>query len=1539
MEQKRKVKSLMSVSETGEMWIFSKFLIALSCIFCFWTILMLALCVSYVDAANPLYSLYSWWVEEKSETLYRLDFTKSGSLDIPEAHIYMKSNAVWKNNLYIEPYPIVVQKKWLLNRYEPIWSINNSYLNFLWWDKLEILSPNISIIWWYDLTVESNNSNATIFGGGQNRIHSSSASSSVIVWWYKNNINWTNGVIVWWHGNEIFGNNSFLLWWEGKSISEESSNVIVAWIGVNTPRDSQLNNVFAYSEGSPFSPQSSNAFYVNVRKWLWLKMQAPGWVASSGAVSFGSVKSIWKCDNVNIWLMWLSWNCLYGCSEAGWQELWCFEEVRLTGDDTLWACRGKVYDNATTRNKKEADRYERCFSGYEEMYQNVKFETSLWTGEKCPEEPGIWKNPCIYKCADGYHYYEDPEWKDSWCKKDCELPWDSNEYKKHREVITWYSLSGVVCEETDKALWCEGVKAILQCNDGKWEKIGWSGKAEVYGKDGKINYNHKSCETKENKCNTWVYQYTNTGILNWVNLWKCTNHRVDENLCVSIDTIYSWRCYKNHTLVSLNWGVCKTWSNTVGCWCKPNQKIGECTKLPDRHAIAVKTWFIQTATGDSGRWDPSEKIYVPYSWGNPNAECTFRCENGYSPYRNSSKKKYECLSNCEYNGVTYENGQTISWYEKGFVTCPNLCKPKDLVCHDGKWEWWTTWCITTDQVCSGFNFTKKIDNADCKACIKYKWSFSATCTTGNTLFKCTCYNNYKSWFYVLSGNECVPQTRATNCTWSMPTGNVSFPYWKTFKQTWSGWLKKWWPEESKYHLGTWECGFFCNSGSSYIEMKNKCEWNECIDNDFGTGSYLYPNSSNGIIGNTKSVLYWSSTGAHSAYDRWEKCIYFCDVCYNKVEKPLSSPKCEPQKFNGTFWCKNNAWVWNQTGDSQEFTFQKKDKISRSCSDISGYTFVWWSTIKNSTGVMFTWYLTRGTDGYKGCSSSNFYAVYRKNSFVCSSTPPNFAELVPWSATTWLEERIDYKLYKSVEAASWKACAYVCDKDHQYYESGGVAKCRYCSKTLLSDQSICVDDIVCDKPGFPTKYYDTKEKRLKCTWEFTCRGKVPANAKEPENDLYVWEQGDFGGIAWYCWKNYWKGCHFECDEWYECSIKNPGGYLYLNGKYFSYASYSAYRHEMWLPISLNFSKDSKNRYPITTGNVCINSNACTRYGEVIENFRWQLIHSGVQLYWWTREWTFITWTRSSVQNKLDSNKDDCLLACEDGSMYVTGATLQTREDNKTKFCWKKCARNEIYDEYWICEECDHTQKPDRSLLLPIEKGDDGNAVQCIDVCEDYEKYDYDTESCVALCDEDEYYYEDYRWRWGWCSSCNGQLTWWNGVVYTGCIKEETPSSPPSTSCPSYYHKQWTGCVKEKCSANEYLDTNWYCYECDTELTDWSGSLDEYLDCRSCGNWQHWDWSDCVYDECNATCEEPTDPCQYFSSSYWCTSCPFWQEPGWKKGYGNNYTKCVNICGVGRTYRTQKNPQNNNYCWKSIDAECPDWRDPIQDSDGQWYCRTD
>ena len=1101
MEQKRKVKSLISVSETGEMWIFSKFLIALSCIFCFWTVLMLALCVSYVDAADPLYSLYSWWVEERSETLYRLDFTRSGSLATPEAHIYMKSNAVWKNNLYIEPYPIVVQKKWVASYYVPIWAINDSYLNFLWWDELNISSPNISIIWWNNLTVEEKNPNATIFGGYENKIHESSASSSVIVWWYKNNVKWTNGVIIWWAANWVEGKDSFVLWWESSDILGQSSNVIVAWVDVNTPDKAQLNNVFVYSEGFPFYPKSSNAFYVNVRKWLWLKMQAPSWVASSGAVSFGMIKNIGICDNGNIWLMWLSWSCLYGCSKAGWQELWCFEEVRLTGDDTLWACRGKVYDNATKWNKKEADRYERCFSGYEGMYQNVKFETSLWTGENCPEEPGIWKNPCVYRCADGYHYYEDPEWKDSWCKKDCPLPWEPASGAVHKTIITWYSLSGVVCEEEENALWCEGVKAILQCNDGDWVKIGWSGKAALY-ENGKINYKYKSCETKENKCNTWVYQYTNTGILNWVNLWKCTNHRVDENLCVSIDTIYSWRCYKNHTLVSLTWGVCKTWSNTVGCRCKPNQRTWEClkTSFPSSHAIGVKTWFIQTASGKEGKYLPlpETKWWSLYTW-NDETECTFKCESGYSSYRNNTKNKYECLLNCEYNGVTYENGQAISWYEKGFVTCPALCKSKDLVCHDGKWKWWTTWCITTDRVCSGYTFTKKIDNADCTACIKYKWSLDATCTTGNTMYNCKCIDDDRGHYEFDSTNtKCVPKKRLAPCTWSMPTGNVlrSTATRYHFTQEWSGWAKgwswewvpqlewsgwanKWLPEEYNLHYGEWVCGFRCDPDSTYFTGENKCEWNECVDNDFGEeGSfYLYPFTNLNLRWNTKSILHKSRGEAEVSYAEGKapKCIYYCADCYKKVDKLLGTPKCEPITFTLTFNCKNSAWSWSSVW-TQEFTYKEGEKVNKSCSNIPWYDFVWWSRVKNSSKADFKYKDRLTTGNYNSCNSTGFYAVYKcadwytgdgvncQLAWKCIWPEPENAIKVEWTDTQQMSYDIQWTIFPwSARENRDELCAYVCDMDNDFYYvlSGGEAKCLQCEKwTYNSDTKTCSVIISC-----------------------------------------------------------------------------------------------------------------------------------------------------------------------------------------------------------------------------------------------------------------------------------------------------------------------------------------------------------------------------------------------------------------------------------------------------------------------------------------------
>jgi hypothetical protein len=46
-----------------------------------------------------------------------------------------------------------------------------------------------------------------------------------------------------------------------------------------------------------------------------------------------------------------------------------------------------VYDAAI--GKDTSRRYTLCFPNKVLNYQNVKFEASLWTGENCPEEPGI----------------------------------------------------------------------------------------------------------------------------------------------------------------------------------------------------------------------------------------------------------------------------------------------------------------------------------------------------------------------------------------------------------------------------------------------------------------------------------------------------------------------------------------------------------------------------------------------------------------------------------------------------------------------------------------------------------------------------------------------------------------------------------------------------------------------------------------------------------------------------------------------------------------------------------------------------------------------------------------------------------------------------------------------------------------------------------------------------------------------------------------------------------------------------------------------
>jgi hypothetical protein len=107
----------------------------------------------------------------------------------------------------------------------------------------------------------------------------------------------------------------------------------------------------------------------------------------------------------------------------------------------------------------------------------------------------------------------------------------------------------------------------------------------------------------------------------------------------------------------------------------------------------------------------------------------------------------------------------------------------------------------------------------------------------------------------------------------------------------------------------------------------------------------------------------------------------------------------------------------------------------------------------------------------------------------------------------LEYSVDYKLYKMTGDAGSHPCAYVCDSGHVYVETTvngeTVASCRVCKKSLSTDQTICIDDLTCTNPDYPTKYIDENTNTMQCTFEAkACKGTIPPHGYMPENYQYM-----------------------------------------------------------------------------------------------------------------------------------------------------------------------------------------------------------------------------------------------------------------------------------------------------------------------------------------------------------------------------------------------------------------------------------------------------
>ncbi len=665
MEQKRKVKSLISKTNNWELWYFSKFLIILSCLFCFWALGLILFSMSFVDADNTASREVTYpWLDEKKEVLYKLDFVREANLSNIESTMSVDDR--WGiDKLYVTPIPIVI-KKWYNSNNEYIWVyMSGKFVNLLWWDNLKISWDNVTIIWWYNLVVNRDNDNVTIMWWKENKVTSTSSSvPNVIIWGSGNMVNWDNAVILWWKNNKVYGKDSFILWWERNTISwSDTSNVIVAWYKVTA----SYSNIFAFSnDNGGFTPKASNAFYINVQKWLWINGNASTWVVSNGAVSFWSLPN---CTSNCNWLIWLRNGSLQGYSNNVLRRLWTGDDELEDPQDKDWYCTGADYLKMESNG---TGRYSQCASIGD--YKNVVFETKILTWmEVCPSIDN-WENPCVYKCAEHYSY--DQTWDK--CMEDCKVPWDLS-FTGHGAIITWYSQSWYQCDNNAS---CNNIMAVLKCVDGDWIKIGGSGADVEKYDDWNINYIYQSCNNLEKKsCDTSVYVFNTTRIDNWrTNGQPCIDY--EASTCKS-HPYYRWDCYPNYTL---DGDACLVGSSkTKKCSCVPWTRTGTCldSSLP-QNAVKLITGFKQIASGNyNNNWYPESKDYVYFTTSN---ECTYKCDRGYDyvEWAPSLKTKTWCWSGCvlPWSNEKREYGSIIYGVEE-----TDICKSVKMICgEEGKWE-------------------------------------------------------------------------------------------------------------------------------------------------------------------------------------------------------------------------------------------------------------------------------------------------------------------------------------------------------------------------------------------------------------------------------------------------------------------------------------------------------------------------------------------------------------------------------------------------------------------------------------------------------------------------------------------------------------------------------------------------------------------------------------------------------------------------------------------------------------------------------------
>ena len=696
MKQIQKVKSLISRNNRNNK-LLSSLLIWLGWILCFGTASILITPNAFWQSSeqNITSSFYYTWVDNNRDVVYHLYFVSKDNLSNLVNEMFIKKNSN-RINFHMSWNSVVIWQYKMNGSLSPsTWTENSKNSNILTWNDntTKVDSNNITIIGWRDNIISKWNDNATVLWWMGNKLDewNNKWAPAVMIWGSGNSI-WKNQngtVIIWGENNKIWDNitNSQIFGWKNNTVKVSGS--MVAWKNVNN--DSASNSfVFSNSE-KEFSPKTSNAFYLNVEKWVWLNMKSLAkWISSSGVVSVWWLDKT-GCVSINdVWLQWVLSGCLVWCTRYSFSN-WRTYELLDTSKECLkrFNKQPKKDPNAFSGScyTWSLDLTNATLCGRPELYTNTIFEALLIDiTDQCPSS----NNNCAFKCNEWYHLI------DGKCHKDCTRDWKTI---VHNATGIWYNIDSTTCTGTCTS---NNHSKVLTCNDGNlWE----------------ANYEHSNCELNNFKCDLTEFPL-NTKTSNW-NYTSCRDYNPEGNYkCIEGDLHYKLNyCNKNYYRSD---NECIACPDGYGTSSTGSTSISQCCRtVPNKQHIKTGWWTPENC--DKGRYKGEHQVCANdtsncylcteidnrYSWtsnwstanncgftckawykyNGTNRTCT-ACENGsYTTNWNTSTSCSPCTNKPDHSRYTSNwTNNNCSWVcEDGYIEKNGKCEiknqPINWVCH------------------------------------------------------------------------------------------------------------------------------------------------------------------------------------------------------------------------------------------------------------------------------------------------------------------------------------------------------------------------------------------------------------------------------------------------------------------------------------------------------------------------------------------------------------------------------------------------------------------------------------------------------------------------------------------------------------------------------------------------------------------------------------------------------------------------------------------------------------------------------------------